>query len=85
MDVDGVNQINTTFSNFTYRTQNYPSNSPATNLNGTDAVSSVLPTACSHASGATGTSLYHISKTIAHTTDDLTVILEIKQIFWIHF
>ncbi len=76
MDVDGVNQINTTFSNFTYRTQNYPSNSPANNLNGTGAVSSVLPSACNHASGATGTSLYHISKTIAHTTNDLTVILE---------
>lgn len=76
MDIDGNNQINTTFSNFPYRTQAYPGNIPAINTNATGSVTTSLPTACNHNSGATGTTLYHISKTIAHTGSSLVVELE---------
>ncbi|MEI7979362.1 MAG: PKD domain-containing protein [Bacteroidota bacterium] len=75
MDVDGNSLINTTFSNFSYRTQSYPGNIPAINLSGTDAVSTNLATVCNHGAGA-GTSVYHISKTITHSNPSISVVLE---------
>ncbi|MFZ4796122.1 MAG: PKD domain-containing protein [Bacteroidia bacterium] len=75
MDVNGSSIINTTFSNFSYRTQAYPGNIAAVNPNGTDAVSNTLPTACNHNGGALS-SVYHITKIIPHTTGSLNVVLE---------
>lgn len=75
MNVDGSNIINTTFSNFTYRTQAYPNNIPAINPNGTDAVASSIPTVCNHSGGALS-SVYHITKIIPHTAASLSIELE---------
>jgi PKD repeat protein len=75
MSVNGSNIISTTFSNFSYRTQAYPNNISAINLNGTDAVSNTLPTRCNHNGGALS-SLYHISKIIPHTSSSFNLELE---------
>jgi PKD repeat protein len=75
MNVDGSNVINTTFSNFTYRTQAYPNNIPSINPNGTDAVANLLPTVCNHSGGALS-SVYRISKIIPHTAGSLNIELE---------
>ena len=75
MDVDNTNIINTTFSNFSYRTQAYPGNIPAINPNGTGSIANNLPTRCNTGGGAL-TSKYRISKTIPHTSSSLKVVLE---------
>jgi PKD repeat protein len=75
MSVNGSNIINTTFSNFSYRTQAYPNNISAVNLNGTDAVSNTLPTLCNHNGGALS-SVYRISKIIPHTSGSFNLELE---------
>lgn len=75
MSVNGSNVINTTFSNFSYRTQAYPNNISAVNLNGTDAVSNTLPTLCNHNGGALS-SVYRISKIIPHTSGSFNLELE---------
>lgn len=75
MKVNGSDIINTTFSNFSYRTQAYPGNIPAVNLNGTDAVSNTLPTLCNHSGGALS-SVYRISKIIPHTSGSFNLELE---------
>jgi PKD repeat protein len=75
MKVNGSNIINTTFSNFSYRTQAYPNNISAVNLNGTDAVSNTLPTRCNHSGGALS-SVYRISKIIPHTSGSFNLELE---------
>ncbi len=75
MSVNGSNIINTTFSNFSYRTQAYPNNIPTVNLNGTDAVSNTLPTLCNHSGGALS-SVYRISKIIPHTSGTFNLELE---------
>ncbi len=75
MSVNGSNIVNTTFSNFSYRTQAYPNNIPTVNLNGTDAVSNTLPTLCNHSGGALS-SVYHISKIIPHTSGSFNLELE---------
>ena len=75
MNIDGSNVINTTFSNFSYRTQAYPSNISATNANGTSALSNILPTTCNHSGGAL-TSKYHISKIVPHNASSLNLVLE---------
>ncbi|MFY7733960.1 MAG: SdrD B-like domain-containing protein, partial [Bacteroidia bacterium] len=75
MDVDNTNIINTTFSNFNYRTQAYPGNIPAINPNGSGSIANNLPAICNLGGGAF-TSKYHISKTIPHTANALKVVLE---------
>jgi len=75
MDVNGSSIINTTFSNFSYRTQAYPGNIAAVNPNGTDAISNTLPTACNHSGGALS-SVYHITKIVPHTTGSINLVFE---------
>ncbi|MFZ4796121.1 MAG: PKD-like domain-containing protein [Bacteroidia bacterium] len=66
MDVNGTNVINTTFSN-NWAHQSYPGNIPADNAQYTGAVATGLPNT---------TTKYHISKTINHTANNLTIGLE---------
>jgi PKD repeat protein len=75
MSVNGSNVINTTFSNFAYRTQAYPNNVYANNPAFSSSLSSVLVNACNFGGGATS-SKYHISKTVPHSANTLTLVLE---------
>ncbi len=75
MTVNGNNIINTTFSNFAYRTQAYPGNLPTVNASTTEAVATNLPNVCNLGGGAPSTK-YHISKTIPHTANNLNIVLE---------
>jgi hypothetical protein len=75
MTVNGNNVINTTFSNFAYRTQAYPGNLPTVNASTTEAVANNLPNVCNLGGGAPSTK-YHISKTIPHTANNLNIVLE---------
>jgi hypothetical protein len=75
MDLNGNSIINTTFSNFTYKTQAYPNNIPAININGTNSISNTLTTVCNQNSGALS-SVYHISKIVSHTASSINLILE---------
>ncbi|MFZ4796988.1 MAG: PKD domain-containing protein [Bacteroidia bacterium] len=75
MDVNGNNIMNTTFSNFSYRTQAYPNNLPTINNAFTGSTATNLPNVCNFSGGAT-TSKYHISKSVPHTANSLNVVLE---------
>ncbi|WDF54009.1 hypothetical protein [Mucilaginibacter sp. KACC 22063] len=80
MIADGKTYINTTFSNSICQpgnicpSQAYPGNYPSNNNPRTGAENVNLPGACLNASDPRGTSLYHITKTIDHTSSSFSLI-----------
>jgi PKD repeat protein len=74
MDINGVNIINTTFSNYNYRTQAFPDNIGVNNPGLTGAAAFNLGFAC-NIGGKAQTTKYRIVKKVAHNNNNLTIDL----------